>query len=231
MQKLGERRQWFPLNRFCVQKLIKNRLVRKPDDTKHRVVKKSRCTIEPEQSCSCVKKSKQRRWSGHDCTSRVVVGWVDYPTCQVLAHSMNSSCSVRGVDCEHHKDGEVVNQQIYSTDWAKSHTKEVFSRRPEAGGDIRQLLKGPGEEIRSRSVQTMSDWWWRWRRNVSFSISASLSLFSALTLYSHAHLWSIKLSMNLPTVCSPRSETWGREFPYYKTVLWIRPINAFLSTA
>ena len=28
------------------------------------------------------------------------------------------------------------------------------------------------------------------RRNVSFSISASLSLFSALTLYSHAHLWS-----------------------------------------
>ena len=37
--------------------------------------------------------------------------------------------------------------------------------------------------------------WWRWRRNVSFSISASLSLFSALTLYSHAHLWSIKLSL------------------------------------
>ena len=157
VQKLGERRQWFPLNRFCVQKLIKNRLVRKPDDTEHRVVKKSRCTIEPEQSCSCVKKSKQRRWSGHDCTSRVVVWWVDYPTCQVLAHSMNSSCSVRGVDCEHHKDGEVVNQQIYSTDWAKSHTKEVFSRRPEAGGDIRQLLKRPGEEIRSRSVQTMLD--------------------------------------------------------------------------
>ena len=30
--------------------------------------------------------------------------------------------------------------------------------------------------------------------------------------------------LNLPTVCSPRSETRGREFPYYKTVLWIRPI-------
>ena len=36
VQKLGERRQWFPLNRFCVQ----NKLARKPDDTKHRVVKK-----------------------------------------------------------------------------------------------------------------------------------------------------------------------------------------------
>ena len=33
-------------------------------------------------------------------------------------------------------------------------------------------------------------WWWRWRRNVSFSLSASLSLFSALTLFSHAHLYS-----------------------------------------
>ena len=40
VQKLDERRQWFPLNRFCVQKLIKNKLARKPDDTKHRVVKK-----------------------------------------------------------------------------------------------------------------------------------------------------------------------------------------------
>ena len=30
--------------------------------------------------------------------------------------------------------------------------------------------------------------------------------------------------LNLPTVCSPRSETRRREFPYYKTVLWIRPI-------
>ena len=51
VQKLGERRQWFPLNRFCIQKLIKNKLARKPDDTKHRVVtKNSRCTIEPKQS-------------------------------------------------------------------------------------------------------------------------------------------------------------------------------------
>ena len=41
----------------------------------------------------------------------------------------------------------------------------------------------------------ISDWWWRWRRNVSFSLSASLSLFSALTLSSHAHLWSLKLSL------------------------------------
>ena len=40
MQKLGGRRQWFPLNRFCIQKLFKNKLARKPDDIKHRVVKK-----------------------------------------------------------------------------------------------------------------------------------------------------------------------------------------------
>ena len=39
-QKLGERRQWFSLNRFCIQKLIKNKLGRKPDDTERRVVKK-----------------------------------------------------------------------------------------------------------------------------------------------------------------------------------------------
>ena len=39
VQKLGERRQWSvsPLNRFCIQKLIKNKLARKPDDTEHRV--------------------------------------------------------------------------------------------------------------------------------------------------------------------------------------------------
>ena len=81
---------------------VKNKLARKPDDTKHRVVKKnSRCTIEPKQSFPVWKKSKQRRWSGHDCTSHVVVGWVD---CQVLGHSKNSNCSaVRGVDCEHHR--------------------------------------------------------------------------------------------------------------------------------
>ena len=60
MQKLCKRRQWFPLNRFCIQKLIKNKLTRKPYDTKHRVVKKnSRCTIQPEQSCSCVKKASK----------------------------------------------------------------------------------------------------------------------------------------------------------------------------
>ena len=73
-------------------------------------------------------KTMEWTWLHITCCRRM-----DYPTCQVLGHSMNSSCSVRGVDCEHHKDGEVVNQQIYSTDWAKSHTKEFFSRRPEAG--------------------------------------------------------------------------------------------------
>ena len=54
----------------------------------------------------------------------------------------------------------------------------------------------------------ISRWWWRWRRNVSFSLSASLSLFSALTLSSHPHLWSLKLSLNMlhrlhRCLCSP----------------------------
>ena len=40
VQKLGEGRQWFPLNRFCIQKRIKISWQKKPDDTKHRVVKK-----------------------------------------------------------------------------------------------------------------------------------------------------------------------------------------------
>ena len=35
----------------------------------------------------------------------------------------------------------------------------------------------------THTAQLRSDWWWRWRRNVSFSLSASLSLFSALTLF------------------------------------------------
>ena len=92
VQKLGERSQWFPLNRFCIQKLARN-----PDDTKHRVVKKnSRCTIEPKQSFPqfLCEKSKQRRWNGHDCTSRVVAGWVD---CQVLGHSMIRTVAQFGV--------------------------------------------------------------------------------------------------------------------------------------
>ena len=49
----------------------------------------------------------------------------------------------------------------------------------------------------THTAQLRSDWWWRWRRNVSFSLSASLSLFSALTLSSHAHLWSLKLSLKM----------------------------------
>ena len=53
------------------------------------------------------------------------------------------------------------------------------------------------------------DWWWRWRRNVSFSLSASLSLFSALTLSSHAHLWSLKLS----SLFSAEQSVWTRPGP------------------
>ena len=53
----------------------------------------------------------------------------------------------------------------------------------------------------SKRAQLRSDWWWCWRRNVSFSLSAYLSLFSALTLFSHAHLWSLKLSLKYNQRC------------------------------
>ena len=35
------------------------------------------------------------------------------------------------------------------------------------------------------------------RERNSLSLSASLSLFSPLTLFSHAHLWSLKLSLKM----------------------------------
>ena len=62
MQKLRERRQWFPLalNRFCIWKLIKDKFARKSDDTQDGF-KKFKVPIEPEQSCSCVKKKKQAK--------------------------------------------------------------------------------------------------------------------------------------------------------------------------
>ena len=34
-------------------------------------------------------------------------------------------------------------------------------------------------------------------KRLFLSLSASLSLFSALTLFSHAHLWSLKLSLKM----------------------------------
>ena len=43
----------------------------------------------------------------------------------------------------------------------------------------------------THTAQLRSDWWWRWRRNVSFSLSAFLSLFSAFTLFSRAHIGSV----------------------------------------
>ena len=66
MQKLGERRQWFPLNRFCIQKLIKNKLARKPDDTEHRVVNKKiqGVPLNPNKAFLCEKKqAKTMEWT------------------------------------------------------------------------------------------------------------------------------------------------------------------------
>ena len=50
------------------------------------------------------------------------------------------------------------------------------------------------------------DWWWRWRRNVSFSLSSCLSLFSAFTLFSRARnrsLYSLWKCVWAPKSCFP----------------------------
>ena len=73
------------------------------------------------------------------------------------------------------------------------------------------LFSIPGSSAGMENVYTCTDWWWRWRRNVSFSLSASLSLFSALTLSSHAHLWSLKLSFYTCTQpISARGSGWRK---------------------
>ena len=73
--------------------------------------------------------------------------------------------------------------------------KETFRRQRHHQSDIRLMMAlTPKRLFLSLCI---SDWWWRWRRNVSFSLSASLSLFSALTVSSHAHLWSLKLSLKM----------------------------------
>ena len=68
VQKLGERRQWFPLNRFCIQELIKNKLVRKPDDIEHRVVKKVQgvpLNLNKAFLCEKKKQAKTMEWTLH----------------------------------------------------------------------------------------------------------------------------------------------------------------------
>ena len=99
---------WFPLNRFCIQKLIKNKLARKPDDTKHRVVKKIQgVPLNLNKAFLCEKKqAKTMEWTWVHITCCRRMGWLPGTW-----HSMNSNCSaVRGVDCEHHMNGEVINQ-------------------------------------------------------------------------------------------------------------------------
>ena len=76
---------------------------------------KWRETVCSEENRLCQKLALVRTECAHNCTSRVVVGWVDCPTCQVLGHSMNSNCGAVGtVDCEHH--GRRIHKNWYSTD-------------------------------------------------------------------------------------------------------------------
>ena len=90
---------------------------------------------------------------------------------------------------------KVENNSLELTRIFKESFKETFRRQP---------------HHQSRLMMIISlDWWWRWRRNVSFSLSASLSLFSALTLSSHAHLWSLKLSSSDSLgACTPVQSKW-----------------------
>ena len=90
----------------------------------------------------------------------------------------------------------VVNTALKNADWDQAlNTEDIdaaFSTWTSIYlGMIKKLF--PSKVV--KQVKPKTRMLHRWRRNVSFSISASLSLFSALTLYSHAHLWSMKLSL------------------------------------
>ena len=62
------------LNRFCIQKLIKNKLARKPDDTEHRVVKKIQgVPLNLNKAFLCEKKKQAIRDDGIDMITHHVL--------------------------------------------------------------------------------------------------------------------------------------------------------------
>ena len=78
------------------------------------------------------KKSEQRRWSGHDCTSCAVVGRVDCSTCQVLGYYRSQNCgAVPSVDCEHHggRSHKSVKHSLSEKSHKRSFLAETEARR------------------------------------------------------------------------------------------------------
>ena len=145
VQKLGERRQWFPLNRPCMQKLIKDN-----------GWQESLMIISTGWKTEGVLLNLNKAVPVNDCTSRVFVGWFDRPSCWVLGHSMNSHCSaVWSVDCEHHGRRSINSVQHWLSEKV---TPKKFSHGDLApDGDIRRLNWRGDPLSSSRSVPIMLD--------------------------------------------------------------------------
>ena len=98
------------------------------------------------------------------------------------------------------KKGETGSYPENVTLVFREHFYHILSERSEGKGK-EEALKGMVSFSRNGKIANAPtgkwtwspDWWWRWRRNVSFSfsLSAFLSLFSAFTLFSRAHNWSL----------------------------------------
>ena len=124
VQELGERRQWFPFNRLCIQKLKKDRLARKPDDNKHRVVNNKFKVYHSTRTklflCEKEKASKDKKtFYSVEWLQDGMCTWLHFTCCRRMGWSSNLlytwSCMIIQwvrtvahlqfgvtVDCEHH---------------------------------------------------------------------------------------------------------------------------------
>ena len=126
----------------------------------------------------------------------------NFRTFQTFFWDWMSACGVNHPDSNLAEVGKLSAQKALGHLDGSAYFEQLQKFFKVVRGAFPSLLKVRGKRVFPQRQTYVWDvkkklWWWRWRRNVSFSISASLSLFSALTLYSHAHLWSIKLSMKL----------------------------------
>ena len=208
-----------------------DKLARKPDDNKPRLVKKDQgVPYNLNKAVLVWKKSKQRRWSGHDCTSRVVVGRVDCQTCQVLGHSMNSNCGIgRSVDCE--RDGrrrhklvqhwlsEQSHQRSFRPEGARRSSRYTFFQRP-------LRIRPNHARHKPSSLQVHSS-----GRVANATIKLEMLLLVLFRPRRHAVLpWPDRKLCTAEVSNGLFAPQWdrGREFPYFKTVSWRRPIDRTL---
>ena len=183
------------------------------------------------------KKSEQRRWSEHHCSSCVVVGWVDCSTCQVLGYYRNRNCgAVPSVDCEHHggRSHKSVKHWLSEKSHKSGFLAETEARRRNSTTHLasrsaffqRPLRIRPNHARQKHpskcgGVQPSG-------RVANVSVKLEMLLFEFFLPRKDA-----LLSRHNRKLCTAElrhslfSPDWDRrkEFIYYKTVSWIRPIT------